>query len=107
LQQGRGFVRDGAALTAVLSTFVWGLPGDGGEGALEEGVVDDVTLVVFAFDDPVAGEGFTMAGVGEDGRGLSALRGVYEKRSAGPKGVHFSSPGGVAKPTVFMFSPRS
>jgi hypothetical protein len=35
------------------------------------------------------------------------LRGVYEKRSAGPKGVHFSSPGGVVKPTVFMFSPRS
>jgi hypothetical protein len=90
-----------------LSTFVCGLPGDGGEGALEKGVVDDITLVVFAFNDPVAGKGFTMAGVGEEGRWLSALRGVYEKRSSGPKGVHFSSPGGVVEPTVLMFSLRT
>jgi hypothetical protein len=62
---------------------------------LKEGVVDDVALVIFAFDDPVAGVGFAMAGVGKDGGGLRALRGVYEKRSAGPKGVHFSSPGGL------------
>ena len=97
----------GYELTAVLSLFVGGLPGDGGEGALEEGVVDDVALVVFAFDDPVAGMCFAMAGVGEDGSGLSALRGVYEKRSAGAKGVHFSSPGGVVQPTICISLLRS
>jgi hypothetical protein len=74
---------------------------------LEEGVVNNVALVVFAFDDPVAGMGVTMAGVGEDGSGLSALGGVYEKRSASAKGVHFSSPDGVVKPTVSMFPLRS
>jgi hypothetical protein len=94
-------------LAAVVSSFVRGLPGDGGEGALEEGVVDDVALVVFAFDDPVAGVDFALAGVGEDGRRLSALRGVYEDRSAGAKGVHVSSPGGVVLPTRLMIPPRS
>ena len=80
----------GTELAAVVSSFVRRLPGDGGEGALEEGVVDDVTLVIFAFDDPVAGVGFAMAAVSEDGDGVSALCGMYEKRSAGTKGVHFN-----------------
>jgi hypothetical protein len=102
---GRGL--GGCALTAVLTPFVCGHPGDGGKGALKEGVVDDVAFVIFAFDDPVAGMGFAMAGISEDGRGLGALRGVYEKRSAGAKGVHFKSPGGVVKPTENMFSLRS
>ena len=88
MQQGRGFVRDGAALTAVLSTFVWGLPGDGGEGALEEGVVDDVTLAVFAFDDPVSGIGFALAGVGKDKGRVEALGGVHQERAAGAEAVH-------------------
>jgi len=94
-------------LAAVVSSFVRRLPGDGGEGALEEGVVDDVALVVFAFDDPVAGVGFAMAAVSEDGGGMSALRGIYEKRSAGTKGVHFSSPGGVVQPTICISLLRS
>jgi hypothetical protein len=75
-------------LTAVVTAFVRWLPWDGSEGALEEGVVDDVALVVFAFDDPVAGKGFALAGVGKDDGRLLALRGIDEKRSAGPKGVH-------------------
>jgi hypothetical protein len=95
------------ALTAVVSSFVRGRPGDGGEGALEEGVVDDIALVVFAFDDPVAGEGFTMSGVGEDGGGLGTLRGIYKKRSAGAKSVHFSSPGGAVMPTRSMIPLRT
>ena len=90
-----------------MSSFVEGLPRDGGEGALEEGVVDDVALVVFAFDDPVAGIGFAMAKVGKDGGGLSALCSVYEKGSAGMKGAHFSSPGGVAQPTICISLLRS
>lgn len=73
-----------------MTAFVRWLPWDGGEGALEEGVVDDVSLVIFAFNDPVAGVGFSLAGVGENGSALLALRGVYEKRSTGSKGVHSS-----------------
>jgi hypothetical protein len=94
-------------LAAVVSSFVRRLPGDGGEGALEEGVVDDVAFVVFAFDDPVSGIGFAMAAVSEDGGGMSALCGIYEKRSAGTKGVHFSSPGGVVQPTICISLLRS
>jgi hypothetical protein len=90
----------GTELAAVVSSFIRGLPGDGSEGALEEGIVDDVALVVFAFDDPVAGVGLAMAKVGKDGGGLGALCSVYKKGSAGPKGAHFNSPGGVAQPTI-------
>jgi len=60
----------------------------GREGCLKEGVIDDVTLVVFTFDDPVTGIGFAVAGVGEEDRGLCALRCVDQKRSASAKGVH-------------------
>jgi hypothetical protein len=77
-----------SCLAAVVAAFAGRLPGDGGKGALEEGVVDDVTLVVFAFDDPVAGIGFALAGVGEDEGGVEALGRIYEKRSAGTEGVH-------------------
>jgi hypothetical protein len=69
-----------------MTTFAGGRPGDRSEGALEEGVVDDVALVVFTFDDPVAGIGLALSGVGEDGSRLGALRGVNEKRSASAKG---------------------
>ena len=79
-----------SGLTAVVATFAGRFPGDGGKGPLEEGVVDDVALVVFAFDDPVSWIGFAMAAVSEDSGGLSALCGIYEKRSAGKKGVHLS-----------------
>ena len=71
-----------------MTAFVGGLPWDGGKGALEEGVVDDVALVVLAFNDPVAGKGFALSGVGEDDGGLEALRGVYQKGPAGAKRVH-------------------
>jgi hypothetical protein len=86
-------------LTAVVASFVRGLPGDGGEGALEEGIVDDVALVVFAFDDPVAGVHLALTGIGEDEGWTFALPGFYQKRSAGPEGFQFSSPDGVVPPT--------
>ena len=63
-------------LTAVVTTFVRGLPGDRSKGALEEGVVDDVAFVILSFDDPVAGIGFALSAVGEDHCGVEALRGV-------------------------------
>ena len=44
--------------------------------------------MVFAFDDPVAGIGFALAGVGEDEGGVEALGCIYEKGSAGTEGVH-------------------
>src|SRR3981189_2399250 len=88
---GLGWGGDSAGsgrLAAVVAAFARGLPGDRGKGALEEGVVDDVALVIFSFDDPVAGIGFSLSGVGKDDGGAEALRGVDEKRSAGAKRVH-------------------
>jgi hypothetical protein len=75
-------------LAAVVAAFPGGLPGDRRKGALEEGVVDDISFVIFAFDDPVAGIGFSLSGVGEDEGGVEALRGVDEKGPAGAKRVH-------------------
>jgi len=75
-------------LAAVVAAVARGLPGDRGKGALEESVVDDVALVIFSFDDPVAGVGFALPGVGEDDGGAEALCGVDEKRSTGAKCVH-------------------
>jgi hypothetical protein len=75
-------------LAAVVAAIARGLPGDRGKGALEEGVVDDVALVIFSFDDPVAGVGFALPGVGEDEGGVEALCGVDEKWPAGAKGIH-------------------
>ena len=78
----------GGRLAAVVAAFSGWLPGDRGKGVLEEGVVDDVMLVIFSFDDPVAGIGFALSGVGEDDGGGEALRGVDEKGPAGAKRVH-------------------
>jgi len=49
-----------------MAAFTGRLPGDRGKGALEESVVDDVALVIFAFDDPVAGISFALSGVSKD-----------------------------------------
>ena len=73
-----------------MAAFTRGFPGDWSEGALEEAVVDDVALVVFAFDDPVAGIGFALAGVGEDEGGVEALGSVYQKGSTSTEGVHLT-----------------
>jgi hypothetical protein len=59
-----------------VAAFPGWFPRDGGKRALEEGVVDDVTLVIFAFDDPIAGVGSALSGVGEDEGGVKALCGV-------------------------------
>ena len=71
-----------------MAPFVGRLPWDRGKRTLEEGVVDDVAFAIFSFDDPVAGIGFALSGVGKDEGGAEALRGVDEKRSAGAEGVH-------------------
>lgn len=94
-------------LCTVVAPFVGWLPWDGNEGALEKGVIDDVALVIFALDDPVTGEDFSLAGVGEDEGGICTLFGVYQKGSAGPEGVQSSSPVGVVLSTRYMSSLRS
>jgi hypothetical protein len=78
----------GGKLAAVVAAFARGFPGNRSKSALEEGVVDDVALVIFSFDDPVAGIGFALSGVGEDDGGVEALRGVDEKGPAGTKRMH-------------------
>jgi hypothetical protein len=94
-------------LTAVVASFVCGLPGDGGEGALEKGVIHYVALVVFALDDPVAGKDFALTCIREDDGCVSALFCFYKKGSAGPKGLQLSSPDGVVQPTVLISLLRS
>ena len=79
---------EGLRLAAIVSAFARGFPWDRGEGALEEGVVDDVAFVIFAFDDPVARIGFALSGVGVDKGEVETLCGVDEKGSAGAKRVH-------------------
>ena len=75
-----------------MATLLRGFPGNGSEGALEEGVVDDVAFVIFAFDDPVARIGLALSGVGEDESGVGALGGVDEQGSTGAKRVHETLP---------------
>ena len=71
-----------------MAAFAGRLPGDRGKGALEKAVVHDVTLVIFPFNDPVAGIGSALSRIGKDYCGLKALGRVDEKGSAGAKGVH-------------------
>jgi hypothetical protein len=54
---------------------------------LKESVIYDVALVVFAFDDPVAGENFTLADIRKENGGVSALPCFYEERSTRAKGL--------------------
>lgn len=77
-----------ARSATVVTAFIGRVPSDRSKSALEEGVVDDVAFVVFAFDDPVAGIGFALPGVGKDGGGVETLCGVDEKGPAGAKRVH-------------------
>ena len=98
---------DDQELCTVVAPLVGWLPWDGNKGALEEGVIDDIALAIFALDDPVAGKDFALTGVGEDEGGICALFSVYQKRSAGPEGVQSSSPVGAVLPTRSMSSLRS
>jgi hypothetical protein len=89
-----------------VTPFFGGLPWHGGKGPLEEGVIDDVTLVIFALDDPVAWENLAFSSVCEDRCGASALLGFYQEGSAGPKGLQLSTPDGVVLPTRSISTPR-
>ena len=95
---------DDQELCTVVAPLVGWLPWDGNEGALEEGVIDDVTLVIFALDDPVAGKDFALTGISKDEGGIFALLCVYQKGPAGTEGVQSSSPVGVVLPTRYISS---
>jgi hypothetical protein len=71
-----------------VATLLRGFPGNGSEGALEEGVVDDVAFVILTFDNPIAGIGFALSRVGEDKSRVDALGGIDKKGPAGAKRVH-------------------
>ena len=62
------------------------------EGALKERVINYIALVVFSFDDPVAGKDLALADIGEEDGSVLTLSCFYEKGSAGPKGLQLSSP---------------
>jgi hypothetical protein len=51
--------------------------------------------VIFAFDDPVTGEGLAFSYIGKQGGGMRALFCFYEEWPAGAKGLHWGSPDGV------------
>ena len=88
-----------AESAAIIASFVRRFPRDWGKCSLEEGVVNYVTLVIFAFDDPVAGKDFALPAIGEDYACMRALLGLYKKWSAGPEGFHLIfSPSGVVQP---------
>ena len=87
-----------------MAPFVGWIPWDGSEGALEEAVIDDVALAIFALDDPVAGEDFALAGVGEDKGGTCALPCEYQKRSAGSEGFQSSSPVGLLSDEIYLIT---
>jgi hypothetical protein len=74
------------------------------EGALEEGIVDDVTFTVFPADDPVSALDVAKAEIGADGLVLVALRGIDEQGTAGAKCTHDSSAGFGPGITFFMAS---
>jgi hypothetical protein len=46
------------------------------EGALEEGVVDDVAFSIFTVDDPLTAIHVAKASIGRDGAGMLTLLGV-------------------------------
>ena len=60
---------------------------------MKECVIYNVALVVFAFDDPVAGECFTLADTRKENGGMRALPCFYEERSACSKGPQVRPPG--------------
>jgi hypothetical protein len=54
-------VRIDLCSAAVISSFLNGLPGNRCKSALEKGIVYDVLLVIFAFDNPVTGTNLTLS----------------------------------------------
>ena len=75
-------------LGAVVAGFGCGLPGirlKRSEGALEEGIVNDVAFAVLSTDDPVSALDVAKAEVGSDGLVFLALSRVYKQGAAGAK----------------------
>ena len=78
--------------TAVLLSLLRRLPGDRYKRTLEEGVVYNVLLVIFAFNDPVPGANVTLSEIGNDRRIVSALARFHHQRSTCAKSIHGLAP---------------
>jgi hypothetical protein len=77
-----------AGLAAVVAPLALRLPGDRHKSALEKRVVYNITFMIFAFYDPVTGVNVTLSEIGNDRRGLCALRSVHKEWPACPKSIH-------------------
>ena len=66
-----------ASLASVVAPFGHGFATHWSERSLKECVVYNVALVIFAFDDPVAGECFTLADTRKENGGVTALPCFY------------------------------
>jgi hypothetical protein len=85
-------------------SFLDRLPGNGGKSALEEGIVYDVVLVIFAFDDPVTGANPTLSQIGSDRGRLSALTRRYQQWSSCTKSIHGLAPPVLNTDTIYLNS---
>jgi hypothetical protein len=81
-------IRTDLCSAAVVFSFLKTLPANWCKSALEEGVVYDVLLVIFAFDDPVTGMNLTPSQIGNDQGRLCALGRFYQQRSLRAIGIH-------------------
>ena len=75
-----------------MFSFLDRLPGNGRKSTLEEGIVYDVVLVVFSFDDPVTRANLTLSQIGDYRGSLRALTRLYQQRSSCTKCIHRFAP---------------
>jgi hypothetical protein len=85
-------------------SFLYRLPGNRCESTLEEGIVYDVALVIFAFDDPVTRANSMLSQIGNYRGSLSALTRLYQQRSSRSKGIHGSPPPVLDTDNIYLSS---
>src|ERR1700679_1256408 len=86
-------VRPPSASAAVLSFLLLDrLPRSRYKRTLKEGVVYDILLVIFTFDDPVPGVNRTLPKIGNDRVIMGALTRFHQQGSTCAKSIHGSAP---------------
>jgi hypothetical protein len=78
----------------VLSFLDW-FPENRCKGPLEKGVVYDVVLVIFAFDNPVTGANLMLPQIGDNLGSLGALGRFYQQWPSCTKSIHGLAPSGL------------
>ncbi|HSY35998.1 MAG TPA: hypothetical protein VK814_09635 [Acidobacteriaceae bacterium] len=79
-------MQEGSA--AVLFSFLDWFPRGGHEGALEEGVVYDILLVIFACNDPVPGANLVSSEISNDPGIVGALTRFDQQGSTCAESIH-------------------